>query len=198
MPRLSALLVALLPALVLAADPPPKGKPLELPATQFPDITSKPLTKYDPEVDPPRVWTDFWAQFEPPKLPGGNGADSPVVKLAKANLVVVVGGFTRGHLKRDNFGLESHRNVPRFAAALAAITRAADDAFEKPADRLPWYEYRVRVAKAVEESCRKRAEFRLRGEELQGIDPPYVLPLASVLRLDAEIALLKLKAKIGN
>ena len=80
------------------------------------------------------------------------------------------------------------------------LTAAADLAYEKPADRVTWYEHRLRLTKLGEAYYQARYAARDPNDppEKAGIDPPYLLPLASAARLDAEIALLKLKEQIGK
>ena len=125
--------------------------------------------------------------------------DKPVVKLAKAKLKAVAEA-QRAYLVRVDSGINTAGGFVTYCVLSESLTAAADLAFEKPAERLKWYEHRLLLMKLTEEYYAARSNVRDPNDppEKKGIDAPYLLPFASVARLDAEIALVKLKELIGK
>lgn len=72
----------------------------------------------------------------------------------------------------------------------SAVYTVAADLEDKPADRVPWYEERVRLLKGFERFTEIRAEI--------GTEWPYRLLQARFARLGAEADLLRLKAEVAK
>ncbi len=204
------LAVAGTPALVGGPNEPQKGgKPVAkqppaadrgLPPTEFPDIRVKPPKKLAGEEErTPEERDEYLKQFAPPEMPKALPADKPVVKLAKAKLKAVAEAL-RQMLVRIDGGINISGDFANYCVLSESLTAAADLAFEKPADRLAWYEHRLLLMKMSEEYYLARSTARGPDAppENRGIDAPYLLPQASAARLDAEIALVKLKEQIGK
>ena len=171
-----------------------------LPPTEFPDIRvkePKQVAKGEERTEEER--DEDLKQFAPPEMPKPLPADKPVVRLAKAKLKAVAEAQRR-FLGRVNGGINTAGEFVNYVDLAVSLTAAADLAFEKPADRLKWYEHRLLLMKMSEEyyAARSNARDPLDSPDKKGIDPPYLLPFASVARLDAEIALVKLKELIGK
>lgn len=189
MPRWSPLAVSLVwAALSVAADNPYIPK---LPPSEFPDIRPEMAKDGERKVELPVVPV-------PPKLPGVLDADRPVVRVAKRQLEAISEAQSRlvpDYLKTESLGahFEAYRRLA------SELTSAADLAYGKPTERVPWYEHRLRLLKGFElytwlmvwEIGDNNA---IRRQKLE-----YdLVRQATISRLDAEIALLKLKEKIGK
>ena len=192
----------------------PVAKPVkrELPPTEFPNIgIIKGKPPEQPEGGPDaeankKAWAEyekkhaeFEKQFDPPKLPDVRDTDRPLVRLTKHKLKAVLDA-QRAFRGRIDGGISTSFEFASFCELSTDLTATVDLLFETPADRLPWYEYRVLMMKMGEQYYFARANFRDPGDPpgKQGIDPPYLLPRATAARLDAEIALCQLKAKIAK
>ena len=171
-----------------------------LPPTEFPDIRVKePKQLAGEEERTPEERDEHLKQFAPPQMPKPLPTDKPVVKLAKAKLKAVAEA-QRAYLVRVDSGINTAGGFVTYCVLSESLTAAADLAFEKPAERLKWYEHRLLLMKLTEEYYAARSNVRDPNDppEKKGIDAPYLLPFASVARLDAEIALVKLKELIGK
>ena len=179
----------------------PKPMKYELPPTEFPNIVVKGKSPNYPDVD---LNTDqgkkalaeyttqrreYEKQFEPPLLPKVLDTDKPLVRAAKSKMQAVLRAH-RTFRGRVEGGIYANSEFFTYCELSVSLTAAADLAIPAPADRLKWYEYRVLMMKASELYC--LAKFG------RVIDLPYSLLQASAARLDAEIALLKLKEQIGK
>jgi len=206
MTRLPVLLALLLTAAVGHAkdkpkDPPPARKPVrfEVPPTEFPNIVVKKLEQKRGEEPTEEQLAAYRKQFDPPALPKVVDTDKPLVKLAKAKLAAV-SVSQQAFQRRVEGGINTGSEFSSYCELSVSLTAAADLVYEKPADRVTWYEHRLQLMKLSEAYYLARNEARDPNDppEIRGIDPPYLLPLASAARLDAEIALLKLKEQIGK
>ncbi len=171
-----------------------------LPPTEFPDILVKEPKKLAGEEEwTPEERDEYLKQFAPPEMPKPLPTDKPLVKLAKAKLKAVAEA-QRQLLVRVNGGINTSGEFINYCVLSESLTAAADLAVEKPAERLKWYEHRLLLMKMSEKYYAARSNARDPNDppEQKGIDAPYLLPFASVARLDAEIALVKLKELIGK
>ena len=115
-------------------------------------------------------------------------ADAP--PLRKVQIELVKEGLTYlsrcGELIRSDTWVAS--DFRRYADVLTETCRVAAELEEKPADRVPWFEARVRRMKAVEAAIDRGVR--------AGSVAPQELNLIRFQRLQAEVELLKLKAAV--
>ena len=173
-----ALWLVLLASSVAVGQGGSKVKPPELPPTAFPMILANERAK----------------QLTPPSLPPAKQTDEPAVKEGRAQLALV--GVARERMiGRVQGGINIASEFQSYCGLADSIAAAATAVFQKPADRVAWYEHRIRMTKDVEQYFRDTIASDV---GMRGLEQTRLSLLASVSRLDAEIALLKLKERIGE
>lgn len=114
--------------------------------------------------------------------------DTPELKLAKEILLAELERYRIIELRINSGQFQGGSSYLQLNDMLHNLTAAAGDVFDEPKDQLPWFEFRLSVAKKWEKFNGPRVE--------QGVEEPQLLLQLRAERARAELALLKLKKQI--
>ena len=159
----------------------------EIPYTAFPEL-KPPTIELQENKDPHSNRYPGYVEKNTaplPPLPTLMANDSPLRKVLLAQ--VREGLAYLAYMKEIiSIGSWNQTFFPQYLRITNDVFRVAAEL--EPAKRMPWYETRIRRLKAVEQFMLMRVK--------KGTAPPHALDLASFVRLQAEVDLLKLKAEV--
>lgn len=123
-----------------------------------------------------------------PAAPRAGKDDSAEVKAAKAIMAAELERFKLIQNRIAAGQFSGGKDYLQFGEAVRGLTDASEDAYPEPKDRLPWYEYRLKVADDILKFNAPRVK--------NGVEEPQLLPQLEAEVARAELALLKLKKKL--
>jgi len=173
--------------MLIDMDPPLNAR--KLPDTAFPELKSPAFESREIKGSDGSTYSvDVEKDVIPlPALPDLPTGASPIrkVRLAQIREGLAFIDATKHYISTGSW---SQLNFAEYLQIANEVFRVAAEFEDIPVKRLAWYEARVRQLKGIEHFMQRRVK--------HGTAPPQDLDMASFVRLQGEIDLLKLKAEV--